>query len=828
VRQLRQLKRVWMGLLTLILVFLLALETPAFEAQYLIMSRAPVNQLDRYPVTQTLDSTHYQAAGAWVGRLLLPPANSAEPQDWVWFEVYHAPLPYAGLVGQQVRLEWRDDPAVQQYVAAVTRDVAFTEAVRESQRKGNLHPDRLNGRKQVGPLQSIAGNHPIDDVLVTLDNATLVNGDVPRLQIAADPIVQTGRAYALVKILESVPTDRPDLIPQDCPGPQPCPSELVKVQHYNRETRQFDGLMETVRIPQQPRDGIGVFASTPRDLARSPAGSAGWYLYGTQDQEGQFTVQALQPRSLFQLQPQQEINDKDQAIDYINYGNWQNTEALGGTLNTTLVDLDTEGDRLKEGDQAVVMHLFGGRGGKSGEALAFGTVTGHFSYGLATVVREPLADELQWQVRYQQVYATNVEGFISGTNSWAAYMGDLQRGWLGTRPVADVLVKLDVLDDYQFGDSQVSPLTELTRQLQVINARYRIGDGSGGAVVTPATSCVQDSNQALFATVQQLRHQVAYNPAIQSWLTANPNHPMTLRFQRLIQLGDEVERQLMPLGIVREDWKTNSQALSVMTPKSQSFRNSSYSGVNNFLAALTSWRTILPRRAQDELSTLLLNNGASLWFLRTNQVGGQNPDIFPIAPTQAFGQWSIMGTPSLAILLTRLLGAISLPTIGNWLIGLSGLAIYAAIALPIGLAQGFLKWRQVRLSGLQQVGLGLKLFFLPALVEELVFRVIFLPAPLATNWGIWLLWAVAGIALFVLYHPLNALTFYQSGKPTFFDRRFLGLAGLLGVVCTGVYALTSSLLLIVLIHWIVVWVWLVRLGGWGRLGLFRSSIARSK
>lgn len=822
VQQLRQFKQLWVRLLAFTLAFILvlisAVASPAFEAQYLTTSRAPVNQLDRYPAIQKLDPKHYHASGSWVGRLLLPPANPAESIDWVWFEVYHAPTAHTELVGQRVRLEWRDEPAVQQYVAAVTRDVAFTEAVWESKRKGNLHPDRLNGRRQVGPLQSIAGNHPIDDVLVTLDNATVIKGNAPRLQIATDPIIQTGRAYALVKILEPVPTDRADLIPKDCPGMQPCPSELVKVQHYNRKTQQFDGLTEIVRIPQQPRDGIGVFASTPRELNRSPAGSAGWYLYGSQDQDGLFTVQALQPRSLFQLQTQQKINDKNQAINYINHGNWQNTKALGGRLNTTRIDLDTKGDQLKEGDRAVVMHLFGGRGGKSGEAVVFGTVTGHFSYGLATVVREPLADELQWQVRYQQVYATNMEGFISGTNAWAAYMGDLRRGWLGTRPVADVLVKLDVVDDYQFGDDRLSPLAELSRQLQVINARYRIGDGSGSAVVTPATSCVQDSNQALFATVQQLRHQVAHNAAIQSWLAANPNSPTTLRFQRLIKLGDEVERQLMPLGIVREDWNTNSQALSVMTPKSRSFRNSSYAGVNNFLAALTSWRTILPRRAQDELSTLLLNNGASLWFLRTNQVGGQNPDIFPIAPTQAFGQWAIMGTPSLAILLTRLLGAISVPTLGHWGIGLLGLGLYTAIAVPIGLAQGFLQWRRVRLSRWGQFSFGVKLFFLPALVEELVFRVLFLPAPLATSWAVWMLWAAAGGGLFVLYHPLNALTLYKVGEPTFFDRRFLGLVALLGLICTGVYGLTSSLLLIVLIHWIVVWVWIVRLGGWERLG----------
>jgi hypothetical protein len=34
------------------------------------------------------------------------------------------------------------------------------------------------------------------------------------------------------------------------------------------------------------------------------------------------------------------------------------------------------------------------------------------------------------------------------------------------------------------------------------------------------------------------------------------------------------------------------------------------------------------------------------------------------------------------------------------------------------------------------------------------------------------------------------------------------------VTCTVTYAFTGSLLLMTLIHWLVVWVWLVGLGGW--------------
>ncbi len=42
---------------------------------------------------------------------------------------------------------------------------------------------------------------------------------------------------------------------------------------------------------------------------------------------------------------------------------------------------------------------------------------------------------------------------------------------------------------------------------------------------------------------------------------------------------------------------------------------------------------MLPRRAHDEMASLLLKQGARLWFIRTNQVGGWDAKILPYAPT---------------------------------------------------------------------------------------------------------------------------------------------------------------------------------------------------
>lgn len=814
----------WVGV---VLAVVLGVTTPgkALESHYAITGRALFNQPAFYPIQQTLSPELYRAIAPWTGRLILPSSQQGTT-DWVWMEVTHAPPEAQDLLGKQVRLEWSQDAAVQQDVAIGTREVKFDPLVNELRRsKADVYADRLNGRSHVGPLQAIAGARPKDDVTVSLNDATLIRqaNDNAVLQIATEPLLDTGRYYTLVKILNPVASAK--FTPSACPGARPCPSELFRVQHYNSATQQFDGMQETIRIPQQPMDGNGVYASTPRELEKSPAGDAGWYLYGAQDKTGLFTVQAIQPRSLFQLKPQQVLLNEGQGLNYINHQNWHNTEQRKGTVQTALINLQTHSSDAavatwKEGDLALVMHLFGGRGGKKGEGSAMGTVTGHFSYGLADVIRDPFTNELQLRVRYHQVYANNIEGVISGEHSWVNYMGNLQRGWLGTRPVADVLIKLDVLEDYDFGGNKLSPLSELTRQLRIISDRYRTGDGTGIASVTAATSCVQDSNQALFLTIQAIRHQVESSPAIQQWWSSHPTDPTVQRFERLIALGTALDNELAPFGIVRQDWKTNANLLAGTQIDRRQFVRVAASGNENVITALQSWRTILPRQTQDELSALFLRHGAQLWFLRTNQVGGNDPDILPIAPTRPFGLWTLPGTfiPIVTILFTRILGAVNLPNLWEWSVAGWILLGYGAIALPLGLAQGFLQFKPWK-AAWWRYGLFIAwLFLMPALFEEWVFRVMLLPAPRAaiTNQA-WIAWAIAGLVLFIAYHPLNAKTFFKRGNPTFFQPTFLALTGLLGVACTLTYWLTHSLLLITLIHWVAVTVWLTLLGGMERL-----------
>jgi predicted Abi (CAAX) family protease len=789
-------------------------ESPSRSVVAYAMTQQSPSSPEDYPLQQNINSKLYLPVAAWLGRLILPDQPNPTAIDWVWFEVYNAPPQYQALVGQVVRLEWSKERQVQLDAQAVTQDVNFTPAAEASQRSGNIHPVRLNHRPQVGALQSLAGARPQDNVTVALKAVKVISPSLTAttLQIAAEPVQVTGRFYGLVQILgpdlsdrailsrahtaanNSQPAPSPAIQPP-CPGELPCPSEVYQVVHYNPVSGKFDGTRETVRIPQVLPDWNWRFQSTPRDIEKSTVGIEGWYIYGAKNQDGQFVVQAMQPRSLIQLQPQQVILGQSQGLNYIHHHQWQ--EITKGTLHTVLVDPQATQPQealaqWQEGDRALVVHLFGGIGGAKAESNAVpATVTGHFAYGVAEVVRDRLTGELQWDLTYSQIYAHNPNGIIAGATRWMNYMGDLQRGWLGARPVADVLVRWEPLtQDYRFDEIVLSPLNELQRQLSLMMARYRVGDGTGAALVKPALSCVQDSNQAVYQTLKSIEAQIQRHPKIQTWLNTHPDHPQTKRFQQLVRLGRDLEKTLIPLGIVRPDWKTNTDRLAGIQsiPNLDSNRERDeereWAREDSWLTQLLSWRTVLPKAAHD---------------------------IQPLAPTQLLGQYYFIPNT-----FSRLIESLQWPDWKGWLIAFGMLLLYGAIALPLGMWQRFLYWDRSweELSGWQIGQLSLKLLVMPALLEEIVFRIVLIPHPQegVDGWTT-LLWIGLSLLLFILYHPLNALTFYPNGFPTFFRSAFLSLTALLGLVCSLVYQWVGSLWAIVLIHWIVVSLWIIALGG---------------
>ncbi|NEP58160.1 MAG: CPBP family intramembrane metalloprotease [Symploca sp. SIO2G7] len=177
----------------------------------------------------------------------------------------------------------------------------------------------------------------------------------------------------------------------------------------------------------------------------------------------------------------------------------------------------------------------------------------------------------------------------------------------------------------------------------------------------------------------------------------------------------------------------------------------------------------------------------------------------------------------LTIFLSRLSAACNtIPTAQDWLLSAGILLIYGMIALPLGFWQGFL---QLQVASSERLALGTKVrialtaLAAPATIEELVFRVLLLPQPMAELPAkIWWLWGIFSLLLFIIYHPLNALSFFPAGFPTFLEPIFLILAGFLGLGCTFIYWQTGSVWLAVVIHWVVVVLWLLWLGGYQKLG----------
>lgn len=173
----------------------------------------------------------------------------------------------------------------------------------------------------------------------------------------------------------------------------------------------------------------------------------------------------------------------------------------------------------------------------------------------------------------------------------------------------------------------------------------------------------------------------------------------------------------------------------------------------------------------------------------------------------------------LRILIRRITQAYSIrPPVKTWIFSLWLIAFFAILILPLGFTSRFLTFEPVHLSGLMVVRvIGIALIT-PAIVEEVFYRAILLPhkseqATLRTK----CIWGSISLMVYIFGHPLNALTFFPSGYPTFMHPVFLLAAALLGLICMIVYWRAGSLWPPIIIHWLVIVVWLLLLGGYGKL-----------
>ncbi len=349
---------------------------PAAPTSYDLAWAAPFNRPDHYPLERRPDPALYRPHSDWFGRLILPGADEMDTLagDWVWLELEQAPAGQRDLIGRRLRLGWQDDPLLRALVGKVSTPVRLGAEARLAAGQGNVVPRRLAGRGAVGPLQSLAGAHPHDDISVRLEQVEIArrNGE-PELRIGKSPLQSTGRWVALVRLLSSDPSD----------------PERFRVQHYVRRDDGFSGPIETVRLPRQPPDRNGRRLFDPAGLLATRVGEDGWYLYGAPDADGTFTVQALEPRRLTSPEPDRLLRGTAAGLNHIARINWSARETRRGHFSRVGVVPDGDHEPWKTDDTALLIHYFGGIGGPDGEAISGFTVTGHFAFGEARIVPDP-------------------------------------------------------------------------------------------------------------------------------------------------------------------------------------------------------------------------------------------------------------------------------------------------------------------------------------------------------------------------------------------------------------------------------------------------------
>lgn len=573
--------------------------------------------------TASNQDTRYLPIAPWTGRLILPQFQQRRPDGGIWIEIQNAPESHAQFKGQLMWLAWHPASIHQPWLARATRNIQFDSVTQESQAKGNLHPTRLNGWKQVSPLESLAGARTIDDMQVELDVFSVEqtsSGWVVRIN--DEPVQIEGTMRGFVQFVAPVEGKR------------------YRVKHYDRATRSFTAAEETVAMPAAGtlHPQFNLEQSSIVNLEKLPLNAGGWYIYGSRGTDGQFVVQALEPAEMLRLPPERMIIGRTETQKYFDLNKWKQMPFQ--RIDTTLVDNNGQATppeqrtsaliekRTRElwqrGDEALVIHTFGWRGGSRGNKVPL--VTGHFAFGFAKLLPDEFTGALRFRLVYRQIYAHSGIPIVAGAQSWHCYMGSFKRGWMYTIPVSEILLRMPELTvPYRMGTYTFDPLALIKRELTYMEARYRSGDGNGASVVTPATSCVRDSNQALFAAIRQFRDRVLKEPAVTTWLAANPNDFHARRFANLRSLLQKVEDSvLFPLGYVPRSWRGENDAVAA--------HDRDRGGIGDLLDAIRTWRTMLPRRAERELLAVLRDYGATLIEYQSANIGGEVPGLVPLPP----------------------------------------------------------------------------------------------------------------------------------------------------------------------------------------------------
>jgi len=137
---------------------------------------------------------------------------------------------------------------------------------------------------------------------------------------------------------------------------------------------------------------------------------------------------------------------------------------------------------------------------------------------------------------------------------------------------------------------------------------------------------------------------------------------------------------------------------------------------------------------------------------------------------------------------------------------------FALISVLVGFQTGLLELAPLNSEAMLWLPITLLIF--PSLLEEAFFRGVLIPRNVERKGPekTWQAIVLSSLA-FVVWHPLNALTFNTAANPLFLDPAFLIIVTLLGLTCGYGYVRSRSLWVPIIIHWATVTVWVLFLGG---------------
>ena len=555
---------------------------------------------------------------AWTGRLILPKTSERRPDGGVWFEVYQ------GAQGQTfskpIWLTWnRNSEWFKEYDQRTKIDVNISPSDFEyAKTSKNIIPERLSGLPKVSFLESLAGSRPeklkdtingvptVDSIEVFIEKAAF-SGDT--LTLDSEPVQITGRFVSLLKFVQK-----------------------LEGRKYAAKAWSQGGFSSDMTVSyQDTRKDPKQSASQPvlEGIEKIGANHSGWYAFGDSI-NGTLEVRALEPRAAMMMN---EASDYPDGKHYIDVDNFKDTEKSKTRISTAVIGNKNVTNRIpNRGSKGLVLHVFGGIGGKDGDApiniplIQKKYYTGHFAFGVGKVVLDPFTNENKIDIEYRQIYGNGPDGIVSGAIKWHVYSGSLERGWMYSRPISDAVIWNPALSaPFNIAGKTIDPIAGILLELDVMAARFRSADGQGVAKVTSTKSCVQDSNQAAYISLAKFLDRLDNSPEMKSGI-ATLDAPTAKRLQKLKTIAYQYRDRVIGPARLRVDWKKAVDA------KENPILAEPFAQLPMIFASLKSLGILTPNGSYEKILNILYDNDSLIWFVRTNQVGGIKPDIFPIAP----------------------------------------------------------------------------------------------------------------------------------------------------------------------------------------------------